>query len=74
MRGEMDVRLNGGDRVRVSVGWVTGCNPGDTGTVVLISPISSGGVFYHVRMDGLPPTARAVICYPSEIEPVPPNA
>jgi hypothetical protein len=67
----MDVRLNVGDRVLVSVAWVTGCEPGDTGTVVLISPIFGGGIFYHVRMDGQPPTARAVICYPSEIEPAP---
>ena len=64
----MDGQLNVGDRVRVSVPWVTGCKPGDTGTVALISPISGGGVFYHVRIDGWPLTTRAVICYPGEIE------
>ena len=64
----MNGQLNVGDRVRVSVPWVTCCKPGDAGTVVLISPISGGGVFYHVKMDGQPPTARAVICSPNEIE------
>jgi hypothetical protein len=56
-----------GDRVRVTVPWLTGCRPGDTGTVTLVAPISGGGVMYHVQMDA-PRRAGMVICYPSKVE------
>ena len=61
-----------GDRVQVAVASVTRCKPGDTGTVVAVSLISSGDAYYHIKMD--PPSAvGTVICYGNEIEPASPK-
>jgi hypothetical protein len=66
----MAVAFQVGDRVRVTVPWLTGCKPGDTGTITLVAPISGGGVMYHVQMDA-PCRAGMVIRYPNEVEPAP---
>jgi hypothetical protein len=60
-----------GDRVRITTAWLTGCQPGDTGTVEAVIPLSSGGAFYFVKMDP-PCRAGTVICYAHEIGPANP--
>jgi hypothetical protein len=68
----MTVAFQVGDRVRIATGALTGCKPGDTGTVTLVTLVSGGDAYYHVRMDP-PCRAGTVICYGAEIEPADPN-
>jgi len=56
-----------GDRVRITTAWLTGCQPGDTGTVEAVVPLGSGGAYYFVKMDP-PCLAGTVVCYASEVE------
>jgi hypothetical protein len=67
----MAADFKGGDRIRITTAWLTGCQPGDTATVEAIIPLGSGGAFYLVKTN---PLCRGgtVICYGPEIRPVKP--
>jgi hypothetical protein len=60
-----------GDRVRTMTALLTGCQPGDTGTVEAVIPLGIGGAFYFIKMDR-PCRAGMIICYAHAIGPANP--